>query len=209
MGHHEHHGREHCDIPAEERIMRLGRATVTNAFLAVFSAGVSIASGNTGFISEAIHDLGDTVAHGTRYSCEVRGVNQKSRAFQMFRRASFGALGVLSGVIAIRNGLAIPESLGRGEDFTTRVIELAGSGVVAGGNWYAFSQVDEIEEHTDASHDSHHHARTDRNASLGLAVCVAADVAGANGMSEVGGALFGAYTAWELTRAAIDPNHHG
>ena len=178
-----------------ERKKRLKRTVVTNAGLMLFSAVVSVTSGNTAFMAEAVHDAADTVTHGGRYYAEKNSVNQSGRNFQRFSKASFFILSGLSAFTATRLGV---DFLNGAEESGQQWLQLAASGVIAGGNVYAYKQMDAVEEHSIASSHSHHHARIDMVASIGLSACIAVDALGLDGASELGGALFAGYTAYEL-----------
>lgn len=182
----------------KDRQQRLGRATAVNAAMAVGSMAISVITGNPAFAAESVHDLGDTAAHGSRYMCEHRGVDQNSRAFQWFRWASFGALSVMSGYMAVKFGLAVPEAVQSIEQDPNNTIEILGATAVAAGNTYAHKTIDGIEEHSNASQDSHHHSRVDMVASLGLVTSILIEACGVNGASEVGGSVFAGYTAYKL-----------
>ncbi len=183
------------ELQSGERKKRLKRTVVTNAGLMLFSAVVSVASGNTAFIAEATHDAADTVTHGGRYYAEVNGVNQSGRNFQRFSKASMFILSGLSAFTAARLGVDLFNGI---EDSGQQWGELVASGVVAAGNIYAYKQMNAVEEHSIASSHSHRHARIDMVASVGLSTFIAVDSLGLDGASELGGAFFAGYTAYEL-----------
>lgn len=183
------------ELQSGERKKRLKRTVVTNAGLMLFSAVVSVASGNAAFAAEAVHDAADTATHGGRYYAEANGVNQNGRYFQRFSKASFYILSIMSGVTAARLGFDLLNGV---EDSGQQWFQLAASGIVAGGNVYAYKQMNTVEEHSIATSHSHHHAQKDMIASVGLSACIAADALGVDGASEWGGVAFAAYTAYEL-----------
>ncbi len=181
-----------------ERRVRLRRTTLTNLGLFAFSAAMTAVSGNQAFLAEAAHDAGDSAAHGSRYFAETRGIDQHSTGYRRVRQGTMLAVSTLSAWTAMRLGVDVlngaVEQMSTGQE----ALQIGSSVVLAGGNVYAFTQMDAVEEHSHASHDSHHHAKVDMVASLGLAASIAADAFGVDGASQWGGAAFAAYTAVEM-----------
>lgn len=181
-----------------ERRVRLKRTTITNLGLFAFSAVMTAVSGNQAFLAEAAHDAGDAAAHGSRYVAETHGIDQHSTRYRRIRQGTMLAVSTLSAWTAMRLGVDVINSATEPMNSGQEALQLASSLVLAGGNAYAFMQMDAIEEHSHASHDSHHHARVDMVASLGLAASIAADALGMDGASQWGGAAFATYTAVEM-----------
>lgn len=186
----------------------LRRTVLANAGLLAYSVFAAAVSGNKAFMAEAIHDAGDTTAHGLRWGAESLGIDQHTDRYKRFRKATFYVLSGLSAYTAVRIGLDISNGVSAAGSKGEQWFELASAGAVAGGNVYAWREMEKVEHHSHASHDSRHHARTDMAASLGLATCIAADVLGARGMAEVGGTLFAGYTAIELFPTEHKLEHH-
>lgn len=164
----------------------------------VYSGATALITGNGAFVSEMLHDTGDTVAHTARYQAERRGIDQNTARFRRFRKVSFIILSGLSAATAAKIGWDLFANGVVEETLREEVLNITGGVVVAGGNVYAVSQTAAIEEHSLASHDSHSHAGTDAVASIGLAATIITEPVTWEGLSQVGGAGFAGYTALHM-----------
>lgn len=197
-----HHCDESCNTPENKnaRVKYMKRGALTNAGLFALTAASGVATGNLAVLIDSGHEGIDTGLHSARLAAETKAIDQNSRRFRRARKAAFYITGLFSGLMtgkmimdATDEGLA-----GEEKSAVVQTIEMGTALAIAGGNIYAQRQMSKIEHHSPASGDSHNHATTDRNASVGFAASMAASVAGVPYVGPVGGIVFGAYTTMHM-----------
>lgn len=199
----EHH---HCDASCDTqenkaaRIKYMRRGALTNAGLFAVTAASGVATGNLAVLIDSGHEAIDTGLHGGRLAVETRGIDQNTRRFRRARKVAFYITGLFSGLMTGKMIMDAADEGLVGEDKSALVqtVEMGTALAIAGGNIYAHRQMSKIEHHSPASGDSHNHATTDRNASVGFATSMAASVAGVPYVGPVGGIVFGAYTTMHM-----------
>ncbi len=188
------------------RIKRLRNATLANLGLVTVSLVAFGLTGNEAYISEIIHDGADTGNHGSRFLSEKFSVDQDTKIFKRFLKTGMLMASLLSGYTAYRLGLEIRAGNIPHDNFNKNLINLLGATTIAGGNTYAYQQVNSLHEHSNASMASLNHAQVDMTASWGLASSITLESAGVDGASTWGGLLFASYTAGHLAIHALKPH---
>jgi divalent metal cation (Fe/Co/Zn/Cd) transporter len=192
----------------KSRLNKLRNATLANLGMAIGSVGVFAVTGNSAFISEAIHDGADTGAHGSRFFAEKLGVDQETKKFNWFLRAGLIGLSALSGYTSYKIGVDIKNGLFEDPNTQENALNLVAAIGVGAGNTYAYKELESIEEQSNASETSLDHGKVDMLASWGLVVFIGAGVAGVEKAPEIGGCLFAGYTSGHLLWHAIRPHKH-
>lgn len=191
------------------RLDKLRNATLANLGMAIGSVGVFAATGNSAFMSEAIHDGADTGAHGSRYFAEKLGIDQDTRRFKWFLGASFLGVSALSAFTSYKIGSDLVNGQVVESSSRDSLINLGSAVSIGAGNTYAYKQIESVEEHSHASEASFNHAKVDMLASWGLVgFIIAGALSRQENVSTAGGMLFAGYTALHLAWHAIKPHKH-
>lgn len=191
-----------------DRLRRMRNATFANIGITIGTGVGYVMTGNPAFSGEAGHSSSDSLAHGTRYLAERFGIDQDTKAFKNFLRAS---LLVPAGFLiwnSARTGIDLLQGGEADNTISGKVINGAGALAITGANTYALVQTSGIDEHSHASNATHNHAKNDAIVSGGFSVSLGAEVVGVDNASLYGGMLFSGIAGAHLLKEAWNPHKH-
>lgn len=190
------------------RLKRLRRTVIANVGIALGSLFAYPITGSRVLSGEAAHSGSDALLHGMRYAAEKTGINQESRTFQLFLKAS---LLIPAGFLtwnAWKAGIDVTNGVKISREPTDMIVNSIGAVSIAGVNGYAYTQTKQITEHSHASLTSHKHQTADMWVSGGFAGSLGAEVAGVPYASSVGAMVFSAVAAMHLFKEVLHSHEH-
>lgn len=190
------------------RLRRMRNATLANMGMMAGGVGAFVFTGNPAFAAEAVHDLADSGAHGSRFLAEKYEINQHTKKFEYFLKFSMLGVAGLSAYTSGRIGINILEGNVPDNTMQDILVNLTGASLIGIVNTYARDELKDINSHSYASFASLNHADVDMVASWGLAASIALEALGIENASQWGGFSFAAYTALHLYFHAIDEHSH-
>jgi hypothetical protein len=196
---HEHcHNHTHPEVIQKRDVKKLGIIAAINAGLMLFALGASRVTGVPAFDAEAAHDTNDTIVAASRAVSAHKSLEQK-KWYGAFRKTSYATIIGFGAYAAVRSGVDLFSVAPRLKRVQDSVLELVGSGVVAGGNQAAYSIAKTLESPSLTNEDALAHANNDRNTALMLAGGIAVGAV-VPYVSELTSVVAGGYTVLHMGR---------
>lgn len=170
-----------------------------NGTAMVFSGVRGASSANGALLSEMAHDMGDTGVNTAR-ALEY-GRRTSKLDLNKFRKLTYFVVSSLGIVTSAKSGYDFVSTISSFDGFNViseNLNQVVNGAVIAGLNQASYVVSQRFEDpSSELVHDSKHHSKIDRNASLGLAACITAGSV-VPGVAEIGGVAMGMYTAWHM-----------